>query len=210
MSTAFNEQAMEVDPKNRLCWRMNRRRLEAEAVRDAILAVAGTLDVTPVKTLLPHKNRDYVTVEANIDPAVYRSNRRSVYLPVIRSAVYDMFQAFDFADPGVLAGQRQSTTVPSQALFMMNSKLVAEQTRTMAERLVADEQLDDAARVGALYNRALNRSPTGAERKRALRFVERYAQKVAQGPTNESDGLVEAWQSLSRAVISTNEFIFVD
>ena len=128
MSTAQNATATEVDPENRLLWRMNRRRLEAEAIRDAMLAVAGTLDARMGGTELPTANRAYVTSTANVNPVVYDSRRRSVYLPVVRSALYDVFQAFDFADPSVQNGRRDVTTVAPQALFMMNSAFASQQS----------------------------------------------------------------------------------
>ena len=77
----------ERDPENRLLGRMNRRRLEAEAIRDSLLAVAGALEESMGGTLLPTKNRAYVTSTANVDPVVYVSDRRSIYLPVVRSAL---------------------------------------------------------------------------------------------------------------------------
>ncbi|MGD9856804.1 MAG: DUF1549 domain-containing protein, partial [Planctomycetaceae bacterium] len=115
MSTQYDAGAATQDPENRLWWRRNRRRLEAEAIRDAILAASGNLDLTMGGSLLPTENRKYVTSTANVDPVTYQSNRRSLYLPVVRSAVYDVLQAFDFADPSVLSGQRRSTTVAPQA-----------------------------------------------------------------------------------------------
>ena len=78
---------------------MNRRRLEAEAVRDALLFVGGQLDSSLGGTLLTVKNREYVTSTASVNDDQLRRNRRSVYLPVVRSALYDVFQAFDFAEP---------------------------------------------------------------------------------------------------------------
>src|SRR6185503_8640954 len=99
--------------------------------------LSGRLDRTIGGTLLAFKDREYVTSTANSDPVNYRSNRRSVYLPVIRSALYDVFTAFDFGDPTVMNGDRPTTTVAPQALFMMNSALVLEHTKAMAERLIA-------------------------------------------------------------------------
>ncbi len=87
-------------------------------------------------TLLTNKNHTYVTSTASVNDVKYENNRRSIYLPVVRSAVYDVFQAFDFADPSTMNGKRPSTTVAPQALFMMNSPLVLRQTRAMAEMLL--------------------------------------------------------------------------
>jgi hypothetical protein len=86
-STSWNEAAAFVDPENRLLWRMNRRRLEAEAVRDSLLAIGGDLDATMGGSLLPTENRKYVTSTANINVEVYNTPRRTIYLPVVRSAI---------------------------------------------------------------------------------------------------------------------------
>ena len=160
MSCAFDADAMERDPENRLLWRMNRRRLEAEEIRDAILLATGQLDLQMGGSLLPTENRKYVTSTANVNPAIYSSRRRSVYVPVIRSALYEVFQAFDFPDPSVLTGRRQSTTVAPQALFMLNSQLVADQTRSWAESLLADCTLDDQARIERIFETLLSRLPS--------------------------------------------------
>ena len=210
-SVAYNAQAALVDPENRLCWRMNRRRLEIEALRDALLFAGGNLEEKPGGSLLPHKPRQYVTSTANVAPAVYASPRRSIYLPVVRSALYEVFQAFDFADPTVLNGKRDSTTVAPQALFMMNSGLMLAQTRALADRLLADAELDDAQRVRHTYELAYSRPPTSDETTRALAYVERYAQALAaRGETDAGEQRRRAWQSLCRAVLSANEFVFLE
>jgi cytochrome c553 len=218
MSTRFQPEAAEKDPENRLWWRFNRRRLEAEALRDSILAVAGTLDSNMGGTLLPTPNRAYVTSTANINPVVYDPPRRSLYLPVVRSALYDVFQAFDFADPSVQSGRRDTTTVAPQALFLMNSDLVLKQTRELARQLLAPADQTDTQRVVELYQRALGRSPRPPEVERSLGFVQRYLQAATEpAPTGTSAGAVplatpreRAWQALCRAVLASNEFIYVE
>ena len=137
MSTQYNAFAAEADPDNRLLWRMNRRRLEAEAVRDALLLVAGSLDTTTGGTLLEAKPRTYVTSTASVNGTNYATNRRSVYLPVVRSALYEGFQAFDFAEPTTVKGDRDNTTIAAQALFMMNSDVMNDQSAHLAAKLAA-------------------------------------------------------------------------
>jgi mono/diheme cytochrome c family protein len=210
MSTRWNEKAAEVDPENRLWWRANRRRLEAEAVRDSILAVSGRLDRAMGGSMLPKKNREYVTSTANVNPDVYQSNRRSVYLPVVRSAIYEVLQAFDFPDPTVSSARRQSSTVAPQALFMMNSKIVADASRAMAERLLADGKLDDAGRARQAYRIALGRTATDSEVQSALSHVARYAAALQPHESDASKRRTKSWQSLCRAIIASNEFIFVE
>tara|TARA_B100001123_G_C15328616_1_gene1030429 strand:+ start:422 stop:3742 length:3321 start_codon:yes stop_codon:yes gene_type:complete len=209
MSTEFDPKSASIDPENRFWWRMNRRRLEAELIRDTILVMGDSLDLSMEGTLLPTANRQYVTSTANVDPVTYTSIRRSVYLPVVRSALYDLFQAFDFADPSYLSGQRQTTTVAPQALFLMNSQLVAEQMRLMAQRLM-EENEGDLQKVEALFETALGRLPDSPERDESLDYIRRYEQAArdrgADGPTAR----LQAWQSLCRAVVSANEFIYVE
>ncbi|MCO6457541.1 MAG: DUF1553 domain-containing protein [Pirellulaceae bacterium] len=225
MSTAYDQRAAERDPENRLWWRRSRLRLEAEAIRDGLLAVAGNLDLRQGGSLLPIENRKYVTSTANVDPVVYQSNRRSLYLPVVRSALYDVFAAFDFAEPSVSSGQRQRTTVAPQALFMMNSDLVAEQTRAVAERLLRAPALDDAGRVWHLYLLAYARPPDQRETERALEFVAQYQAGWAEmaketageasggnstSPDDHGAARLAAWQSLCRAVLAANEFVYLE
>jgi hypothetical protein len=209
MSAARNESAATVDPDNQWHWRFNRRRLEVEALRDAMLSVSGQLDLSMGGSLLPTPNRQYVTSTANVDPVVYDSRRRSIYLPVVRSALYDVFQAFDFADPSTLSGQRQATTVAPQALFMMNSKFVSEQTRALAIRLLSEE-VDDDTRVHLLYRQALGRVPGPMEVDRALTFVTEQTQSLLGKGVSSGDAQLRAWQSVVRAVLGANEFIFIE
>ncbi|MBL9124224.1 MAG: DUF1553 domain-containing protein [Planctomycetaceae bacterium] len=207
-STRYDARAAEVDPDNRLLWRMNRRRLEAEAVRDALLFVGGQLDTSLGGTLLKNKPREYVAGTASVNSTNYATNRRSLYLPVVRSALYEPFQAFDFAEPTTIKGDRDSTTIASQALFMMNSEIVNEQSSRLAAQLLAGHANDPAARVGELYGMTLGRAPQQAETARALSFVGRYQASLESGdaPAREAS----AWQALCRVILSSNEFLYVE
>lgn len=210
MSTTHPDPPLVADPENRLWWHFLRRRLDAEEVRDAILAASGDLDDSMSGTLLPTANRAYVTSTASVDPDVYRSSRRSVYLPVVRSALYDVFQAFDFADPTSQSGLRQATTVAPQALFMMNSELVSKQAMILAENL-QQRTADDSERISTLWRLTLGRNPTETEIQRARHYLTAYESGTHESG-NESIEVRQkrAWQSLCRAVISTNEFLFVE
>ena len=200
-----------VDPENRLWWRANRRRLEAEALRDGLLATCGELDAASAGSLLPTPNRQYVTGTGSILPAgLYDSRRRSIYLPVVRSALYEVFQAFDFADPTAMNGRRDATTVAPQALFMMNSPLVSQATRGWAGRLLQVSGIDDSTRVQAIYEQAYSRPPTTAELSRALQFVEQYRAAQIARQTAADEARLRSWQSLCRAVLSANEFVYVE
>src|SRR5207248_1969564 len=132
------------------------------------------------------------------------------YLPVIRSDLYRVFQAFDFADPSTPAGERATTTVAPQALFMMNGKLVLEQTRQMANDLLGRKGLDGAGRVRLAYGRAYGRPPTAAETARALAFVRQVEGLLAEENVPAAERPPRAWQSLCRAILAANEFIYVE
>jgi hypothetical protein len=205
MSTAYDERAARLDPENRLHWRADRRRLEAEAVRDTLLAVGGELDRSMGGTLFEGKNRAYVPGYPNTNYARYDFKLRTLYLPVIRSDVYSMLQAFDFADPSVQSGERATTTVAPQALFLMNGALVQEQTRALARHLLG-RPVDDAGRVHLAYEKAYARPPTDAETARALRFVAAVEQHLPAG----ADRRLRAWQSLCRVLVAADEFIYVE
>ena len=210
MSSRYDAKAAAVDPENRLQWRHERQRLGAEAIRDGLLAVSEQLDRTAGGSLLKFKDREYVTSTANADPVTYVSLRRAVYLPVIRSALYDVFTAFDFGDPSVLNGDRPTTTVAPQALFMMNSSLVLEATKSMATRLLAAPEASDAARVTRAYERCYGRPPTAVETQKALAFLERLQQAYAAKEPDAAQRRLRAWQSLCKALVSANEFVYVD
>jgi hypothetical protein len=199
------------DPDNRLLSHFPRRRLEVEAIRDSILFVSGGLEPAMGGTLLTVSNRVYVTSTANkLDASLFDKPVRSLYLPVVRSALYDVFQVFDFADPSTLNGRRDQTTVAPQALFMMNSRLVADAARRIATNLVAEKNLDDAARVGRLYRIAYGRSPTDAERVSALNYMKRHTELTAARDAKSGEGPLKAWQSFCRTVMAANEFIYMD
>ena len=158
------------------------------------------------------KNHTYVTSTASSNDVNYQSRRRSVYLPVIRSAVYDVFSAFDFADPSTANGKRPATTVAPQALFMMNSPLVLGESRALAERMVQATGVDESGRVALLYRDVYGRSSTAAETARDLRFLARYQTDLLSSQANVTlaEARLRAWQALARVLMSSNEFVYVE
>ncbi len=221
MGTRYNKQAIAVDPDNRFLWRKNRRRMTAEEIRDSILATSERLDLTMGGSLLTTKPRQYVTSTSSVDTVTYESTKRAVYLPVIRSALYNVFQAFDFAEPSVINGQRSSTTLASQALFMMNSRLVSDSAQQWAEDLLAHDTWNDPQRIAALYTTALGRPPTNHEFEEAVKYIQRFIDTAStledhsggnagkSGKTEEQIRLW-AWGSYCRAVLSSNEFVYIE
>jgi hypothetical protein len=210
MSSTYDAKAAEVDPENTLLWRANRRRLEAESIRDAVTSVTGVLDLKEGGTILSYKDREYVSNTSRRGGADYDLPRRAVYLPVVRSSMYEMFQAFDLPDPATSNGDRNATVIAPQALFMMNATLVLKATHAMAEKLLADTGLDDAGRVRQAYERAFARPPSGKDVDRALTFVAQVEKALEAHESDPAKRHVLAWQSFCKALIASNEFIYVN
>lgn len=204
MSSRFEETANEADPDNELLWRFRRQRLTAEQMRDSVIALGTGLDLTVGGSLLKVENRKYVTGSGTNITDEFDNHRRSVFLPVVRSSLYDVLQTFDFPDPAVAAGQRQSSIVAPQALMLMNSDLVEAQTLAVAKRLT--DVTDDRQKIHIATGQILNREPTSAEFASALDFVDRV--KAAAGSGGDAE--LRAWQSYCRVLLSSNEFAYVE
>jgi hypothetical protein len=150
--------------------------------------------------------RSYVTNDQSANPIQYDSPRRAVYLPVIRAAVYDVYTAFDFGDPTVMNGDRSSTTIAPQALFMLNGKIVLDATKAQATALLKRKDLDDKGRIQHLYRTCFGRSATQKEIDRSLTYVGKFEQVYAKA----KEPKLSAWQSLCKTFIGANEFIYVE
>lgn len=203
MSSVPTPELLERDPENRAISRMNRRRLEAEAVRDGMLAVAGKLDLSLEGTLLMAGNGDYVTNDQSGNSADYSSHRRSLYLPLIRNAIYDLFSTFDYPDPGMAMELRSSTTDANQALLLMNSPLALEASAGLAERLLADGSVSDTQRLDRAWELVYGRSASTKERERALNWL-------ADASAQAAGGRQDAWQALCQMLLASNEFLHID
>jgi hypothetical protein len=157
-------------------------------------------------SLMKFPPRAYVTSTESKDSIDYNVTRRAVYLPVIRAAVYDVYTAFDFGDPSVMNGDRASTTVAPQALFMLNSRVVLNATKAQAETLLKRKDLNDAQRIRQLYLSCYGRPATDAEVTSTLGFLNRFQVAYAKS----KDPRLSAWQSICKSVIAANEFIYVE
>ncbi|MBI5849717.1 MAG: DUF1553 domain-containing protein [Planctomycetes bacterium] len=171
--------AGERDPENLLLARYPRRRLEAEAIRDAMLFASGRLDLTLGGTQLGTKNRDYVTNDQSGNGARYDAPRRTLYLPVIRNALSDVLSLFDYGDPSMSNDARPRTAVATQALWLMNSPFVGEISLAFARRLLVEEPHDLRARIDRAHRIALARPATDGEIDRALRWLARTGDEQA-------------------------------
>ncbi len=196
------------DPDNRLFGRANVRRLEAEEVRDSLLAVSGQLDGTFGGTLLKTKNRDYLFDHTSIDKTDYTSRRRSLYLPVIRNNVFDLFQLLDFPDPAVPSGDRAMTTVAPQALMMLNSDFVMQSADELAARLLAAPG-DDDQRLSRLHVLAYGREASDDERQKHRAFLAKVEQAAATTEPDADKRRQQAWSVLCHVILAANEFVYV-
>jgi mono/diheme cytochrome c family protein len=210
MSSTHDAGAAAVDPGNRLHWRMDVRRLEAEEIRDALHAVAGTLDRTIGGSLLHVANREYLFDHTSKDATTYDSSRRALYLPVVRNNLYDVYQLFDSPDGTVLNGDRAATTVPTQALFMLNSDLVAQSAEHLADNLLARNAADDAQRLDALYLLVYARPTEGSERARDLALLQKFDNAAADQEPDPAKRSQHAWARLCHVLLAANEFIYLN
>jgi hypothetical protein len=202
-----SQETLTIDPDNRFFSRAVVRRLEAEAVRDALLAASGQLDVTMGGSLLKLKNRAYFFDHTSKDLTTYDSRRRSLYLPVVRNHTYDLFQLLDFPDPAVTSGDRATTVVASQALLMLNSDIVMQAASDFADRLIADSD-DDDERLSRLYAIAFGRAPTTDEREADMLFLRKLG-RAGSADLSDAERPRYAWTTLCHVTLATNEFIYV-
>ncbi len=193
MASEANAEGVKADAENRLLWRMNRQRLEAEPLRDAILCASGQLD----RTLLGNTIKKGTTAERDY---VFDDVRRSVYTPIFRNRLLEMFEVFDFPDPNMALGKRNVSTVPTQALFMMNSPFVMAQAKLAAAAGLKDAKLTDAERIDLAYRKALGRLPTTRERELALAYV-------TAPPTAQRSA---AWERFYQTLFACVDFRYVD
>jgi hypothetical protein len=210
MSSAHDEAAARADPENRLLWRVDLRRLEAEEIRDSLLAVSGTLDRAMGGSLLHVKNREYLFDHTSLDRSQYDSARRSLYLPVVRNHLYDVFQLFDATDGTVSSGDRVTTTVATQALFLMNSDLVARAAERLAGRLLERGDLDDGGRVRLLYLTCYGRPPTARESARAAAATTDFERALRPGEPDAGKRRLKSWALLCHVLVAANEFVSVN
>ena len=178
------------DPENRWLWRMNRRRLDFEALRDSFLLAAGRLDLT--------------IGGPSVDLAAPNTNRRTVYGLVDRQGLPGMLPTFDFASPDTHSAERHSTTVPQQALFLMNSPFVAEIAKSFAARQDVASLANPADRAARMMGIAWGRPPSEAETQAAVAFLERDREASPAGDA------LDAWEAFAQALLLSNEFAYVD
>ena len=214
--------SLAADPENLSLWRMPERRLEAEAIRDAMLSAAGTLQMTPpvgspVGTLEGAPRREEL-----VGPLLADRPVRSVYLPILRDRLPEALEVFDEAEPSFVIGDRDETNVATQALYLMNDKDVIAAADAFAGRVLALPG-DEDARIGQAFVLALGRSPDGAELESVRRFLHESQRKkdtpepekpekpekqkrAKRAPKPEVDAQREAWSAFVQTLFQCAEF----
>jgi hypothetical protein len=203
------EQSMKHDPTNELFWKFTRRRLDAESIRDTMLFVSGDLDESPAgeHPFPPAKSWGFTQHAPFV--AVYETKRRSVYLMQQRLRKNPYLALFDGADPSSSTGVRLPSTTPLQALFLMNDPLSHAVATKFAQRVLAHSQ-DEAARLTFAYQLALSREPIAEELQECVDFLKRYRARLSALNTPANQVETQAWAAFARALLSGNEFVFVD
>lgn len=197
-----SEHAREVDPENRMLWRMPRKRLEFEAMRDAMLTVSEELDITMGGR----------PVDLNVSPAI---PRRSVYGFINRDVIANLMSTFDAANPNACTAKRPETTVPQQTLFALNSDFIQDRAVKLAALTKAMNLGTDEARIVAMFRKTLGREPSGNELVQVKGFVNDVSgaalppegAAVSDGSSKDPDG---QWVQLAHALLASNEFTFLD
>jgi hypothetical protein len=200
-SSAGQRVAGEKDPSNQLYWRVDPKRLEVEVIRDNLVNAGGFLifdrpDGIQVTGIGGKGRVGQVRSLIPID-----SSYRTVYHPVLRAFIPELLDTFDFCDPCQLNGQRQVTTVATQALFFMNGPMVAECAQDAAEKLLEAKGFDNEERVRQAYLKILSRPPTDDEIDAALSLV-----KELQPPANTRNAELYRWTTFIQALFATAEF----
>jgi Protein of unknown function (DUF1553)/Protein of unknown function (DUF1549)/Planctomycete cytochrome C len=213
MSSETNAANYGTDPDNVGLWRMSKRRLSAEAIRDSMLAIAGVLDTSKPNGSPTQK------FEGNIAQLqrygfgsmtdFYETKHRSVYMPVIRDSVPESLDLFDFAEPSLVNGKRDDTSVPAQALYLMNNTAVLKLADAAAKQ-TERRNASDTERIDLSFRTVLGRTPTVKEASAAEVYLGKIRAMEAKSGKKKSDVERIAWGSLVQALFGTAEFRYLD
>ena len=194
------------DPENRLLTRHLRQRLNAEALRDAMLAATGDLDPQPAQGSLIQRSNVLINELGSLHQP---SHHRSVYLLMLRNSMPPELTPFNLPDGTTVTGRRDSTTLPTQALYLLNSPFLIQQSQRFSARL-AESFPQDEARVREAYRRALARDPSASETRRALDFIREADLSLVSSQNDGSHTLSSAWAAFCQALLASNELRYVD
>jgi hypothetical protein len=214
LSSRFDEEAFAVDPDNRLRWRMPRRRLEAEPLRDAMLTASGQLDLArPEGSLVMQIGEGEVGRNLNTSVLEEPFDHRSVYLPIIRGIIPESLRLFDFPEPSNVQGVRDSNTTPTQSLFLMNSEFAIRVASRFADRLLTDSALkSDADRVREAYLLCFAIEPSSGQVERDLRYIRDMLPESSEtfDASRSGDPSKLAWTTYCQSLLASARFRFID
>ena len=198
-----------IDPANTYLWRMSRRRLEAEPLRDSILAASGQLKLErPLGSAVMKMGEGEVGRGIKTEYLTEPFPHRTVYLPILRTKMPAFLKTFDYPEPSNPQGLRDSTNVPAQSLFLMNSPFVLEQSQHLASRVLETEDTE-AARLNVLWQLVLGRLPNQAEVSRAREFLSQIQQDTSIDSNADTDAALTSWSMLGQALFASAEFRYL-
>ncbi len=206
LDSNHNDHAYQRDPANRLHWRMNRRRLDSDSLLDSVQLVSGKLQRgPPPERLAIFAQEDQRLKSFNISGwRKPTQNRRTVYQPLFRSFVPADWSVFDFPDPELLRGQRDTSTVPTQALYFMNSPYIVEHSKNMAKLLMDEAKSSDASHLATqAYLRVLTRYPTQTEFEQCREFLTDFVADDQQSSREQ------AFAAFCQTLFASAEFRYV-
>lgn len=211
LDSRCDEKLSQSDPDGRLLTHHSRRRLDAEALRDSMLQASGAIDFGPAMGSAIEQIDALINWPPGEATDLHRkSAHRSIYLCMLRHAPPKELVAFDLPDGVGIAGQRESSTLPTQTLFLLNSDFVVEQANTLADRLLDQESIEDRQRVEQMFAAILHRSAGDNENSRTLAFLRQIELQLAAEVTESKSCRQRAWATVCQALLMTNEFRYVD
>ncbi|MEM9481742.1 MAG: DUF1553 domain-containing protein, partial [Verrucomicrobiota bacterium] len=211
MSTKHKSQYAETDPENRLLWRMNRRRFDAETVADWISKLGGRLNTAPATFTVPTFRVSNNSSTTNVAIPGQTLARRAVYWPVFRKDVpndIDMLKIYDFPDPMTPTGGRNSTTLPTQALFLLDSPMALNSARGLANKLT-EMEADEERRLELAYLTVLHRPATPNELTNARQFLDHFSRSLDEAGAAKQPRDI-AWNRFCHSLLISNESLTVD
>ncbi len=225
LSSEYQPATFAADPENTLLWRASKRRLDAECIRDAMLAASGKLELESPSGSLISKNGDGPIggprfrgiSEDQLINSGGAVSYRSVYLPVARDLPPDALAVFDFSDPNQVTGDREKTNVPAQALYILNNEFVSRCAGNLADRVLAafPSNAGFDQRLNYCYWLTLGRNPTANEKSAAWNFLQKFPANWSKGETaqpgmKDAADMRAAWLSLARALFATADFRYLN
>ena len=199
LSSEVSDSVVQADPENLYLARAFRRRLDAESLRDSVLQISGQLDLSVTGGMTIGKTATY---DNGYRHDIYSTQIRSVYVPFFRNSMLETFEVFDIANPNLVTGRRTTSTLPAQALYLLNSPFALEQSELAAKHFLETQSADPSA-VGVMideaYRQTLTRRPTDAERRTVAGFV---SERGIDSP--------ETWTAVFQALFASMDFRYID